>query len=271
MPELPEVESTLRALQPRLVGARIEGVDVRQPLLRWPVSPEVAVRLPGQRITRLTRRAKYLIIHAEYGSVLVHLGMSGSLRLLPRFAAPDRHDHLDLVFEDDRRLRLRDPRRFGSVLWGGQDPLRHQLLCDLGPEPLEAAFDGDWLYRRSQNRPGAVKNFIMNSRVVVGIGNIYASETLHLAGIHPARPARRISSARYARLAESIKQVLSQAISAGGSTLRDYVGAHGDAGEYAEALAVYARAGEPCHQCGASIRSRVIGQRASFFCVQCQT
>ncbi len=270
MPELPEVETTRRGIAPLLEGRRVRAVEVREPRLRWPVPPALARELPGQPIESVSRRAKFLLVRSPAGHLILHLGMSGSLRVVSNNVPPEKHDHLDVVMEDGRCLRLRDPRRFGAALWTTEDPLAHPLLRDLGPEPLQGGFNAETLYRLSRSRRVAVKSFIMNSHVVAGVGNIYASEALFLAGIHPTRPAGRISRARYERLVEAVRRVLEDAITAGGTTLRDFVDSDGNPGYFARKLRVYGREGEPCETCGAPVRSRVIGQRSTFFCIRCQ-
>ncbi|MEX0607680.1 MAG: bifunctional DNA-formamidopyrimidine glycosylase/DNA-(apurinic or apyrimidinic site) lyase, partial [Halofilum sp. (in: g-proteobacteria)] len=227
MPELPEVETTRRGIAPHLCGRQITGAAVRQPKLRWPVPVDALEALAGQRVETVDRRGKYLLLRTSGGTLLLHLGMSGSLRIVPTDTPPSAHDHVDLLVAGGQSLRLRDPRRFGCVLWLGRAPDdAHPLLANLGPEPLdEAAFDGDYLYRRARGRRRAVKEFLMDGRIVVGVGNIYANEALFEAGIHPRRPAGRISRARYRQLAEAIQRVLNDAIAQGGTTLRDFTGA----------------------------------------------
>lgn len=270
MPELPEVETTRRGVAPYVVGRRVERVLVREPRLRWPVSPELARALPGRRIDAVDRRAKYLLFRAGDGHLMLHLGMSGRLRVIPADLPPESHDHLDVVFENGQALRFHDPRRFGSAFWLTGPPEECLLLAELGPEPLSESFDGDWLYRHSRGRRASVKAFLMDSRTVVGVGNIYACEALHVAGIHPARGAGRIGRERYRRLAAAIRTVLGDAIAAGGTTLRDYIGVDGDSGWFQLSLSVYGKAGEPCPRGCGPIRRRVIGQRATFFCPGCQ-
>ncbi len=269
MPELPEVETTRRGIEPHLLGRTIQHLIVRQPRLRWPIPRQLEKRLPGERILAVERRAKYLFLRLTGGTLILHLGMSGSLRILPAETRPGPHDHVDLVL-GEQVLRLRDPRRFGALLWTAADPARHRLIQPLGPEPLEGGFDGDHLYRLSRNRKIAVKNFIMESKVVVGVGNIYASESLFRAGIHPARPCGRIALERYRRLAEEIKQVLQEAIAQGGTTLKDFQREDGSAGYFAQKLQVYGRENSPCPDCGRPIVRRLIGQRSSFYCTRCQ-
>lgn len=270
MPELPEVETTRRGIEPHLLGHRIERVIVRDARLRWPVPPELAQALQGQRIDAVERRAKYLLLRTTAGTAILHLGMSGSLRIVPSVSPAERHDHVDLVLDNGQALRLRDPRRFGALLWTRDDPLRHPLLVNLGPEPLSPAFDGERLYRLSRGRRAPVKTFIMDGHVVVGLGNIYANEALFRARIHPARAAGKIGRERYALLAEAAKSVLNAAIMAGGTTLRDFVREDGQPGYFRIELQVYGHAGEPCPACGTAIRQMIIGQRSTYYCPHCQ-
>ncbi len=270
MPELPEVETTRRGIEPHLRDRRVRRVVVRNPALRWPVPGDLEHRLRGQRILGVTRRAKYLLLAVERGSVIVHLGMSGSLRIASGNEPPRPHDHVEIELDSGRVLRLHDPRRFGSVHYTENDPLSHWLLAELGVEPLSRAFDGGVLRRAAHRRRAPVKSLIMDARVVVGVGNIYASESLYLAGIHPARPAGRISAARYERLAAAVRQVLGHAIADGGTTLRDFVNGVGEPGYFAQFLNVYGRAGLPCPACANQVRSRIIAQRNTFFCAACQ-
>lgn len=269
MPELPEVETTLRGIEPHLAGRVVSRVIVRDARLRWPVPAEVC-RAEGQRFIRLRRRGKYLLLEMQHGGLLIHLGMSGSLRILKTPMAPQKHDHVDIEMMDGTSLRFNDPRRFGAFLWVDDDMDSHELLHSLGPEPLSADFTAAHLYGLSRNRKVPVKNFIMNGRVVVGVGNIYASESLYMAGIHPQRAAGRVSMQRYEGLVLAIRDVLSRAISQGGTTLRDFVNSEGAPGYFAQNLLVYDRAGGDCFQCGGSIRAKVIGQRSSYYCPYCQ-
>jgi formamidopyrimidine-DNA glycosylase len=270
MPELPEVETSLRGIAPHLTGRVIERLIVRDHRLRWPIAEDTGARLAGQRILHLRRRGKYLLLLLEHGTLMLHLGMSGSLRVLPSTAAPGGHDHVDLRLDDGRCLRFRDPRRFGMLQWVEGAVEAHPLLRDLGPEPLEPEFTGAMLYRKSRRRRAPVKTFIMDSHTVVGVGNIYANESLHLARIHPNRPAGRVGLVRYEALAGAIRQVLADAIAKGGTSLRDFVQEDGHPGYFAQSLRVYGREGEACLSCGQRIRQRRIGQRSSFFCVSCQ-
>jgi len=269
MPELPEVETTLRGIAPHMEGQVIAEVAVRNASLRWPV-PAAVAHAEGQKVVACRRRAKYLLVELERGGLLMHLGMSGSLRVCNADDTPRTHDHVDLVLDSGRCIRFNDPRRFGALLWWDRDPEAHALLRDLGPEPLSDAFSGEHLWRLSRGRRGAVKNFIMDGHVVVGVGNIYASEALFMSGIHPARAAGRVSRARYEALAAAIRDVLAHAIRRGGTTLRDFVDPDSNPGYFAQELLVYEREGNPCLQCGAAIRRRVIGQRSSYFCPKCQ-
>lgn len=269
MPELPEVETTRLGLLPRLTGRTLTQITVRNPHLRWPVPEDLEARLAGLKLDSLARRGKYLLFGFGAITQIVHLGMSGSLR----FAAPGEpaslHDHIDWRFDDGTVVRLRDPRRFGAVLWT-DDVARHPLLAHLGPEPLTPAFDARYLHVQCQRRNAAIKQVIMDARMVVGVGNIYASESLFHAGIRPATAARRLSRPACARLAEAIRQVLTAAIAAGGSSLRDYVHSSGELGYFQLQTRVYDREGLPCKTCAAPIRRIVQGQRASFYCPNCQ-
>lgn len=274
MPELPEVETTLRGIRPHLEGRRIAHLLIRDARLRQPVPPDTPERVAGQTIGALSRRGKYLLIGLERGTLIAHLGMSGSLRIVAAESPPRRHDHLDLILDDRRCLRFHDPRRFGLFLWTPEPPeivrVQHPLLRGLGPEPLEDGFDGDHLYDLSRTRRVAVKSFVMDGSVVVGVGNIYASESLFLAGIHPMRPCNRIGLARYRRLAAVIRAVLASSIAQGGTTLRDFVNEDGEPGYFAQSLRVYGRTGESCKVCGEPVRQTLIGQRSSFYCARCQ-
>ena len=269
MPELPEVETTRRGIAPHLEGSLLRGAIVRQPLLRYRVTPGLSSSLKGRTVRRVSRRGKYLLLETGEGGLILHLGMSGSLRVLPAGTPPGPHDHVDILF-GDRCLRLRDPRRFGLVLWTKGAPQEHSLLRNLGPEPLGNSFSGDYLQRIGRSRHIPIKNLIMESRVVVGVGNIYASEALFAAGIHPRRPTDRISAARYGTLVAAIRQVLSRAIHHGGTTLRDFVQEDGRPGYFRHELRVYDREGQPCPVCGSTVRRLVIGQRSTFYCPRCQ-
>ena len=269
MPELPEVETIRRGLAPLLADRRIARLTVREPRLRWPVAQGLGRRIRGQRIASVDRRGKYLLLELETGCLMIHLGMSGSLRYLKEAEPPLKHDHFDLVLENGDLVRYNDPRRFGSLQLT-RDPAKHSLIRHLGPEPLGPEFTGEYLWRRSRGRKTAIKQLIMNGEIVVGVGNIYASEALFRAGIHPSRPAGRISRQRFDRLCEEIRAVLEDALRSGGTTLRDFVGSDGKPGYFRQRLSVYDRDGKPCRNCGQAIKRRVIGQRASYFCPTCQ-
>jgi len=269
MPELPEVEITRRGIEPHILGKKITGVVVREPRMRWPVPRRIASTLTGRTVRRVRRRGKYLLLDCEGGSVIIHLGMSGSLRVLERNDAPGAHDHVDIVF-GARRLRLRDPRRFGAVLWQPGEAEDHKLLAHLGVEPLSDAFTGDSLYRASRGRSVPIKQLLMNHAIVVGVGNIYASEALFRAGIHPKMPAGRLSRERSDRLVAAVRDTLHAALNAGGSTLRDFVDSEGKPGYFQDQRLVYDRAGEPCRVCARPIRAIRQGQRSTFYCPACQ-
>lgn len=269
MPELPEVETTRRGIAPHVLGRRVVELRVRVPALRWPIPPALAEGLAGRRIEAVDRRAKYLLLGVETGAAIVHLGMSGMLRVLPAALPPARHDHVDMVLDSGRMLRLTDPRRFGCLLWQARGEL-HPLLAGLGPEPLGPGFDGDHLWRLARGRRAPVKAFVMDQAVVVGVGNIYAAEALFRAGVHPLRAAGRVSRARHAALAEAIRAILGWAIERGGTTLRDFLNPDGAPGYFEQELAVYGRAGEPCIRCATPIRMLRLGNRASCYCPRCQ-
>ena len=269
MPELPEVETTRKGIAPYLEGVRVTRVIVRERRLRWPIPEDLDVRLSGQRFVKIERRAKYLLLQAESGTLISHLGMSGSLRLVDCGTPVAKHEHVDIELESGLALRYTDPRRFGALLWSN-DPLEHVLLRNLGPEPLTDLFSGQLLHERSRGRSMAVKPFIMDNAVVVGVGNIYASEALFAAGIDPRREAGSISRARYIRLAGEIKRILAHAIERGGTTLRDFVGGDGQPGYFQQELFVYGRGGQFCKCCGAGLREVRLGQRSSVYCSRCQ-
>jgi formamidopyrimidine-DNA glycosylase len=270
MPELPEVETTRRGIALYMEGKRVEKVIVRSGKLRRPVPPELSEFLPGRTILRVERRGKYLLLRTDRGSVILHLGMSGHLRIVPAMAPAEKHDHLDIVLANGTALRFTDPRRFGLALWTTGDPREHPLLAGLGPEPLEEEFDGDYLFLASRGRSLAVKQFIMDGSTLAGVGNIYANEALFRACIHPARPAGRISRIRCWRLAQAIREVLSEAIALGGTTLSDFRDGEGKPGYFRLRLDVYGREGEPCRKCGATVRQSRQGGRATYFCRKCQ-
>ncbi|MEN8108250.1 MAG: bifunctional DNA-formamidopyrimidine glycosylase/DNA-(apurinic or apyrimidinic site) lyase [Pseudomonadota bacterium] len=270
MPELPEVETTRRGIAPHITGHTVSRVIVRNPRLRWPVPKRLAKALTGQVIDNVGRRAKYLLLETGNGTAILHLGMSGSLRVIDNSQPADKHDHIDITLDNGKALRFTDPRRFGSLHWTTRPPDQHKLLRNLGPEPLGEDFNGEYLYTLSRKRKLAVKNFIMNSRVVVGVGNIYASEALYMAGIRPSRAAGRVSLKKYDLLTEVVKEVLNDAIAAGGTTLRDFVNGDGKPGYFRQHLNVYGKAGEPCISCRVPIREIRIGRRSAFYCPKCQ-
>jgi formamidopyrimidine-DNA glycosylase len=274
MPELPEVETTRRGLAPHVTGRRVESVRLRRPDLRWPIPPEIVEQLPGQSITAVRRRAKYLLLDTAAGSALLHLGMSGSLRVLPAGTPARAHDHVDLMLAADNKrarqvMRFNDPRRFGCLLWQPAGET-HVLLRGLGPEPLSEAFDGDYLHARSRGRTAPVKSFLMDQRIVVGVGNIYVAEALFAAGISPLREAGRVSLARYRALAEQVRRILDEAIAMGGTTLRDYLDPEGSPGYFEQSLSAYGRGGLPCPNCQRPLKQAAIGQRATVWCGHCQ-
>jgi len=276
MPELPEVEVTRRGVAPHLEDRIVEHVVLRREGLRWPFPPELPALLAGRRILGTGRRGKYLLLTFEHGTLIVHLGMSGHLRVLPEGIELKKHDHFDLVVrgpEGLRVLRLHDPRRFGAVLWHSNDDGEldeHILLRGLGVEPLEDKFSGELLWRATRNRSAPVKQVLLAGDIVVGVGNIYACESLFRAGINPKTPAGRISRARYDRLAEAIREILAAAIVQGGSTLRDFIAVNGQSGYFQQTYFVYDRAGVPCRNCGAPVRQIKQGQRSTFYCATCQ-
>lgn len=270
MPELPEVETTCRGIRPALRGHVVTGLEVRERRLRWPVAAGLEDSVAGARIVDVHRRAKYLLIELDRGTLIAHLGMSGSLHVLAAGTPLRPHDHYDLLLDTGRCLRFNDPRRFGCLLWVDGKPDEHALLAGLGPEPLGRAFDAGYLAMKARGRKVAVKQFLMDQRVVVGVGNIYASEALFRAGIDPRRPAGRLSRARLARLVAAVREVLAAAIRQGGTTLRDYVNAEGSPGYFRQDLSVYERAGQRCRRCGGRVRQFVQGQRSTYFCAGCQ-
>lgn len=270
MPELPEVEITRRGIEPHLLGRVLAGVVVRQPRLRYPVPEDLDARVRGKVVTRVERRGKYLLIQLGSDWLLIHLGMSGSLRVVPADAPPQLHDHVDIVVEGGEVVRLRDPRRFGCVLWVPHPCEQHPLLAELGVEPETPAFNGAWLHAISRGLKTPIKLMLMDAHRVVGVGNIYASESLFRAAIHPQTPAGSLSLARCERLAQCVKETLADALAAGGSSLRDFIHSDGSSGYFQQRYNVYGREGEPCRRCGGTVRRVVMGQRATFFCPSCQ-
>jgi formamidopyrimidine-DNA glycosylase len=270
MPELPEVETTRRGIAPALLGRHVVDVIVRDRRLRWPIAAHLEAAITRQTVRRVDRRAKYLLIGFDTGTLIVHLGMSGSLRILDAAVPARPHDHWDIVLDSGYALRFHDPRRFGSAHWTESNPLEHPLLSRLAPEPLSTAFSADYLFRATRRRSVAIKQFIMNSQVVVGVGNIYASEALFRAGIAPRRAARRVTRVQAQALTQAIKDVLAEAIEVGGTTLRDYVNTDGLPGYFRQKLFVYEREGHPCRVCKTPIKQFVQGQRSTYYCAICQ-
>ena len=270
MPELPEVETTRRGIEPHIKGRKVRKLVVRQPQLRWPIPRVLTTVLAGEKIIDVQRRGKYLLLQSNPGTLIIHLGMSGSLRVLGSEVPPAKHDHVDMLLDNNSILRYTDPRRFGCWLWQTGDPQQHPLLLSLGPEPLQAEFDADYLWQCSRGRSAPVKSFIMDSHIVVGVGNIYANEALFMAGISPRRKAKNISRLRYGALVQSIKTVLSRAIQVGGTTLRDFTNSDGDPGYFKQSLQVYGRGGEACRNCNAKLKEIRLGQRSTVYCANCQ-
>jgi formamidopyrimidine-DNA glycosylase len=269
MPELPEVETVRRGLAPYLLGQQFTGALVRNPSLRWPVPANLDTLIMGRRAEQLTRRGKYLLLKLDVGNLIIHLGMSGSLRLVRSGETPAKHDHLDLTLGNGTCLRYRDPRRFGAILWCDA-PDSHPLLAQLGIEPLDSVFDGNWLYAATRGHRTPIKSWLMDAHRIVGVGNIYANEALFHAGIQPLIPAGKLSRPRCERLASAIRDTLNRAIAAGGSTLRDFVDSKGEPGYFQQTYYVYGRTGEPCRVCGDPIRLTRLNNRATFFCRKCQ-
>ncbi len=270
MPELPEVETTRRGIEPHLLGQQITRIEIRNRQLRWPISPLLQNEASKAQIHSVGRRAKYLLIETSHGSMIIHLGMSGSLRIVDSTCRAEKHDHVDIVLANNKIMRFRDPRRFGAIFWTRKDPLKHKRLLGLGPEPLEDDFNSDYMLERARGRQQAIKTFIMNGNIVVGVGNIYACEALFLARINPKTAAGKLSAARWQTLVTAIKTVLNNAISQGGTTLRDFTGSDGQPGYFAQSLNVYGREGEACPGCQRPLRKITQGQRSSFYCSHCQ-
>ncbi|MDH5425923.1 MAG: bifunctional DNA-formamidopyrimidine glycosylase/DNA-(apurinic or apyrimidinic site) lyase [Gammaproteobacteria bacterium] len=270
MPELPEVETTLRGIEPHIDGQIISDVIIRNKNLRWPIPAAIKKQLPGQKLLQLQRRGKYLFLITAKGTAILHLGMSGSLRINDAGTVAEKHDHVDIVFANGKILRFRDPRRFGCLLWTEKPVEQHKLISGMGPEPLTDAFNGDYLYAKSSGRKNNVKGFIMDGKVVTGVGNIYASEALFAAGILPGRQSGRISKQRYQLLAGCIKDVLARAIAQGGTTLKDFTREDGQPGYFKQSLKVYDRAGESCVNCRQAIKQKQLNQRSTYYCSHCQ-
>jgi formamidopyrimidine-DNA glycosylase len=270
MPELPEVETSRRGIAPHIEGRKITELIVRNPSLRWPVPDELAERVEGGRVLAVKRRGKYLLLQLRRGHIIVHLGMSGSLRVVAPDEPPGFHDHVDLRFGRQLSLRYTDPRRFGCWLWAEGDAATHKLLAHLGPEPLSEAFDADYLFAHSRGRKQNLKNFIMDSQLVVGVGNIYANEALFLAGLRPRAAAGSLTRAKAATLVAQIKNVLAAAIEQGGTTLKDFVGGDGQPGYFKQRLYVYGRGGQACRVCHSVLKEVRVSNRATVYCAQCQ-
>lgn len=270
MPELPEVETTLKGIQPYIENQRIKNLVVRHYGLRWPIQKNISQILKNKVILKITRRAKYLLFQVDSGVIILHLGMSGSLRLLTKEVPPKKHDHVDIVLSNNMILRFTDPRRFGALLWADQDPALHPLLKNLGPEPFDRKFSGAYLWQVSRKRNAPIKALVMNNKIVVGVGNIYATEALFLSEIHPEMPANQLSKMQCQKLVAVIKQVLRKAIKAGGTTLKDFVNSDGKPGYFTQYLKVYGRAGMLCVRCHDTLKSLRVGQRSTVYCPTCQ-
>ena len=269
MPELPEVETSRRGIEPHLVNKTIKNIEIRQHKLRWPIPENLASLATGKKIREVCRRAKYIYLKLDNGSIIIHLGMSGSLRICKKNTLPEKHDHIDICVSN-KILRLRDPRKFGCVLWSPSDINEHKLIKPLGPEPLTTEFNANYLHQKANKRQCSIKALIMNSHIVVGIGNIYASESLFRAGINPKRKAGNISLKRLQLLVDAIKQILAEAIKQGGTTLRDFTAESGQPGYFAQKLLVYGKTGEDCSCCGQAIKQFNQQARSTFYCPQCQ-
>jgi len=271
MPELPEVETTRRGIAPHVVNNAVTKIVIRQYQLRWPIPRAIKTQLPGQTIISVDRRAKYLLLKTDSHCIILHLGMSGSLRILNEMSKPEKHDHVDIVFKNGKVLRFRDPRRFGSLFWTKDDPLSHIRLISLGIEPFDKKFTGDFLFEHSRKKTCNVKFFIMNAKILVGVGNIYASESLFAAGISPLRIAGSISKKRYTQLVNSIISILKRAIKSGGTSLKDFKQSDGQLGYFTQQLNVYGKTNEPCPHCQKDIKQVTLNQRSTFYCASCQT
>ena len=271
MPELPEVETSRRGIEPLILGKKVKDVVIREYRLRWPIPRSLPDKILKQPVTQVDRRGKYLLLRfGTTGTVIIHLGMSGSLRICTPSTPAEKHDHIDFVFSNKKVLRLKDPRKFGCVLWTSKPVEQHKLLGKLGPEPLDDEFNSDYLYQKSRKRTCSIKAFIMNSHTVVGVGNIYASESLFMAGINPKRKAGSLSRARVEKLVDAIKQILADAIKQGGTTLRDFTREDGQPGYFAQKLFVYGKTGESCAECGRPVKQITQQQRSTFYCTSCQ-
>lgn len=270
MPELPEVETTRRGISPHIIGKKITGITLRNASLRWPIPNDLNEKIQNKKIKTVERRGKYLLLAIANGHVIIHLGMSGSLRIIQSADSAQKHDHLDIHFGKNLLLRYNDPRRFGAVLWTEEPLAKHRLLHHLGPEPLTSSFNANYLFTRSRKHTQPIKSWIMDSKVVVGVGNIYANESLFNAGIHPLKSPQKVSLKQYQALVCEIKRVLSRAIERGGTTLRDFVGGDGKPGYFAQELNVYGRGGLPCPKCNKTLTEKRVAQRSTVYCVECQ-
>ncbi|MGK0298278.1 MAG: formamidopyrimidine-DNA glycosylase [Gammaproteobacteria bacterium] len=270
MPELPEVETTCRGISPHIIGASVDKVEIRNHKLRWPVPKKIGMLLPGMSATSVHRRGKYILVQFDVGWLIIHLGMSGSLRIVHKSVLPEKHDHIDIFFDTGNVLRYKDPRRFGSIHWTTDAPANHKLLKNLGPEPLSNDFSRDYLYSISRGKTQSIKTFIMDGRNVAGVGNIYANEALFNSGIRPSSGAGRLSHRRCEKLAKSIKNILNKAIKKGGTSLRDFVNSNGNPGYFQQELSVYGREGLPCKFCKKPLWAKFINQRSTFYCTSCQ-
>lgn len=270
MPELPEVETTCRGISPHILHQDVTQVIIRAPKLRWPIPKNIAKILPGQEVRAIERRAKYILIKFDVGTLIMHLGMSGRLQTLSTHTPAQKHDHVDIGFSNGTWLRLTDPRRFGAVLWTEHSPLEHKLLVNLGPEPFDATFTSKYILSQAKNKKIAIKKFIMDAAIVVGVGNIYASEALFAAGIDPRKAAQDVTLEQYTVLVKHIRSILKAAIAKGGTTLKDFLDTDGKPGYFSQKLKVYGRDQQPCFVCNTSIESMQIGQRNTFFCTTCQ-
>lgn len=270
MPELPEVETTIQGIKPLILNQCITHVDVRHPRLRWPIPDQIINDLIGQTVHEINRRSKYILLKCDTGTIILHLGMSGSLRILSELIPAGKHDHVDIHFANHCYLRFTDPRRFGALLWTDEDPETHPLIKHIGPEPLANNFNADYLWQRARKRSAPVKSFIMDGRIVAGVGNIYATEALFMAGIHPKKAAGKVSRAAYEKLVAAIQDVLKMAIKKGGTTLKDFRKSDGSAGYFQIELKAYGHSGEPCVRCQTPLKSIRIGQRSTVYCGECQ-
>ena len=272
MPELPEVEVTKRALSPHIEGSTIEKLDIRETRLRWPIRVDLLKKIEHKTVTSISRRGKYILINTSSGTAMIHLGMSGSISIFDQYIPPKKHDHFDIYLTNKKIIRFNDPRRFGCFIWAGKHPEKHKLIGHLGLEPLEKEFRGEYLYQLSRRRKTNIKAFIMNASVVVGVGNIYANESLFLSGIHPKRRANNIGKKRYQNLAHSIKSTLTQSIEMGGTTLRNFSFTYGKEkiGYFKQSLFIYGRDGEECKSCGSVIKRITLSGRGTFYCGKCQ-